>query len=124
MNTLYWLSVLGNISVTAEVFLVISSIALAASTIGMVVSMASDEMETFNIVKKVLKVTIPIFVISLLLKIFIPSTKDLYIIYGVGSTIDYLKSNPTAKQLPDKYINLLDAWAEEMIDEQKDKENK
>ena len=52
MNTLYWLSVLGNISVTAEVFLVISSIALAASTIGMVVSMASDEMETFNIVKK------------------------------------------------------------------------
>lgn len=35
----------------------------------------------------------------------IPSEKKLYTIYGIGSTIDYIKSNDKAKQIPDKAIN-------------------
>ena len=33
---------------------------------------------------------------------------DALLIYGVGGTIDYVKSNKTAKQLPDKCIKALD----------------
>ena len=115
MSDLYWLTVLGNIKVATTVFLILSSIILAIGVIGMIVSLCEDEEENCNITKKVVKVTIPIFVISLLVEIFIPFTKELYFIYGVGSTIDYLKSNPTAKQLPDKYIKVLDKWSDELL---------
>ena len=37
----------------------------------------------------------------------IPSEKKLYAIYGIGSTIDYIKSNDKAKELPDKAIDCI-----------------
>ena len=54
--------------------------------------------------------------------IFNPTTKVLLYIYGVGGTIDYIKTNDTAKQLPDKCIKALDRFADKYIDEpEKDK---
>ena len=40
-------------------------------------------------------------------------------IYGVGSTIDYIKENPTAKQLPDKWVKILDKWVDEQLQKEK-----
>ena len=37
----------------------------------------------------------------------IPSEKKLYAIYGIGSTIDYIKSNDKAKEIPDKAIDCI-----------------
>ena len=53
--------------------------------------------------------------ISLLLCCFIPSTKEMYAIYGIGGVIDYVKGNEKAKKLPDKVIDALDKY----LDEQK-----
>lgn len=39
------------------------------------------------------------------------------LIWGVGSTIDYIQDNETAKQLPDKCVNALDAWVESLSDD-------
>ena len=50
--------------------------------------------------------------------VFIPDTKEAYVIYGVGNTIDYLKNNETAKQLPDKAIQALDKWADKFLTEE------
>ena len=41
------------------------------------------------------------------------------LIYGVGGTIDYIRKNDTAKQLPDKCIKVLDCFADKYIDEPK-----
>jgi len=58
-----------------------------------------------------------------LVAVFTPSSKSMYMIYGVGGTIDYLKENPTAKQLPDKVVMALDKWGDSQIeDENKDKD--
>lgn len=46
--------------------------------------------------------------------IFCPSQRDFYEIYGIGKTIDYIESNEQAKQLPDKVINILDAWLDDL----------
>lgn len=52
-----------------------------------------------------------------------PSTKDAFMIWGVGGTIDYIKSNETAKQLPDKCIQALDKFVDEyMLNEEDNKE--
>mgnify|MGYP004481456109 FL=1 len=45
---------------------------------------------------------------------FFPTKSQLYIIYGVGGSIDYLKDNPTAKELPDKCIKALDNWVDNL----------
>ena len=37
----------------------------------------------------------------------VPSEKKLYAIYGIGSTIDYIKSNDKAKEIPDKAIDCI-----------------
>lgn len=70
------------------------------------------------------------FVISVFVSLFLmialvltPSTKDAIMIWGVGSTIDYIKSNDTAKQLPDKCIKALDKFVDEyMLNEEDNKE--
>jgi hypothetical protein len=59
-------------------------------------------------------------IISSVISIFIPSTKEALLIWGVGSTIDYIQENETAKQLPDKCINALNDWVESLSDPKND----
>lgn len=54
---------------------------------------------------------------------FIPTTNEALMIYGVGGTIDYVKSNKTAKQLPDKCVKALDKWVENLTKEENQKQN-
>ena len=59
-----------------------------------------------------------------LMLIFIPTTKEMLLIYGVGGAIDYVKSNDTAKGLPDKAIKALDKYLDEISkDKQDEKDN-
>ena len=53
--------------------------------------------------------------------VFVPSTKDMLIIYGVGGTLDYVKENNTANQIPDKCIKALDKFIDEYMNEENDK---
>ena len=55
-------------------------------------------------------------VISSLIFVFTPTTKEALLIWGVGSTIDYIQENETAKQLPDKCINALNDWVNNLSD--------
>jgi predicted PurR-regulated permease PerM len=60
--------------------------------------------------------TFTTLVISSLIFVFVPSTKEALLIWGVGSTIDYLQDNEVAKQLPDKCINALNDWVDSLSD--------
>lgn len=57
--------------------------------------------------------------VLLILQAFIPTTNQALIIYGVGGTIDYVKSSDKAKQLPDKAIIALDKYLESINEEEK-----
>ena len=66
-------------------------------------------------------------IIAGLINFFIPTTNEVLMIYGIGGTIDYVKSNETAKQLPDKYIKALDKYLDNINkeeEEQNDNESK
>ena len=81
-----------------------------------------DDEDSAHIFFKWLKRFVVCGVIAAMANIFIPTTKELLYIYGVGGTIDYIKTNDTAKQLPDKCIKALDRFADKYIDEpEKDK---
>jgi len=126
MNEIYWITRLSSINTTALIFMVIGIIATVIAIIVVLVNTAcvkgyeangdasgvKEYTGYVNIGKHILKWSIPIASIALAVKIFVPTTKDALLIYGVGGTIDYIKANPTAKKLPDKCINALDKWVD------------
>ena len=63
------------------------------------------------------------FFVSVSINAFTPTTNDALLIYGLGGTIDYIKSNDTSKQLPDKCVKALDKWVENLIKEENQKQN-
>lgn len=119
MSEIYWITRFDPINTCAMVFLILSAIVTAIFIIGFFISLAEDEKESLPVIKKMLKISTPILVVCLLIKIFVPTTKEALLIYGVGGTIDYVKSNPVAKQLPDKCVNALDKWVDSWSIEEK-----
>lgn len=55
-----------------------------------------------------------VFGFSVLIVAVTPTKEEAYFIYGVGSTIDYIQSNPKAKQIPDKCIDALNQWVDNL----------
>ena len=78
-------------------------------------------MQKFKMFLSYFKRFIFVTIIACLINFFIPTTNETLMIYGIGGTIDYIKSNETAKQLPDKYIKALDKWADNINEENKKK---
>ena len=124
MNEIYWMTVVGNLSTALMVVWIVAVIIV----LGMLLVLAAsegdviDDEDSAHIFFKWLKRFVVCGVIAAMANIFIPTTKELLYIYGVGGTIDYIKTNDTAKQLPDKCIKALDRFADKYIDEpEKDK---
>lgn len=76
-------------------------------------------MQKFKMFLSYFKRSIFVAIIACFINLFIPTTNEALMIYGIGSTIDYIKSNETAKRLPDKCIKALDKWADNLNEEEK-----
>ena len=74
-----------------------------------------SEKKAFKIGKQLTTILGSIALTFGIINCFITSTQDAYMIYGVGGTIDYVKSNETAKQLPDKCLQALDKYLTDEI---------
>lgn len=113
MSELYWLTRLEYIQNFLIIVMSISGIALFISF--MLWIMANYAEETKLALKWVISSFVTL-IISSLIFVFVPTTKEALLIWGVGSTIDYLQENETAKQLPDKCINALNDWVDNLSD--------
>ena len=117
MNELYWITVLGNISGASLVILIISVLAWVALGVCFLTAVCEfgNDTDLINVTKSIAKkIWIPT-IVSLLLTVFIPTSRELMAIYGIGGVIDYVQENPEAKQLPDKYIKVLNKWADDEL---------
>ena len=81
-------------------------------------------MQRFKIFLNYFKRSIIVTLVLTVINIFIPTKNDALLIYGVGGTIDYVKSNETAKQLPDKCIKALDKWVDNLNEEKQENKQK
>ena len=113
MSELYWLTRLEYIQNFLVIVMSISGIVLFISFMIWLLANCEDEIRKSLLW---LRCTFAILVISSLIFVFVPSTKEALLIWGVGSTIDYIQENETAKQLPDKCINALNDWVESLSD--------
>jgi len=105
MGELYLISVLGYLKDISLALLIISSVA-TVMLFGL--RFYAEDDEELCKTKRLLKVTCTASIVSIFLYIFVPSKSDLYVIYGVGQTIDYIKENREAKNIPTKVISFID----------------
>lgn len=110
MKELYLISVLGSLKIVCmiatPVLFILAAVAYTAY------DDASSEQKG-KYYKKLFKNFSIGFVFALLGIITIPTTQELYAIYSIGTTIDYLKENPEAKKLPNNIVNFLNRWLED-----------
>lgn len=81
-------------------------------------------MQRFKMFLSYFKRFIFVIIIACLINFFIPTTNEALMVYGIGGTIDYIKSNETAKQLPDKCIKALDKWVDNLNEEKQENKQK
>lgn len=136
MNEIYWITRLDAIcdflTVIAVVSFVISVVMCAFAIHNIFVADECLEggkyyncyMQRFKMFLSYFKRFIFVTIIACLINSFIPTTNEALLIYGVGGTIDYIKSNETAKQLPDKCIKALDKWVDNLNEEKQENKQK
>lgn len=118
MWELYLIATLGDVSFVSTIFATFS-LALTA-ILGVTILTVGFEVETNNVIKKWIKRLLVVFGISLFLAIFIPSKKDMYLMFGLGSTIDYIQDSDKVKELPDKTVTLINQTLDKLIEEGKE----
>lgn len=117
MNEMYWITRLDSLLIAICVPMVILLFIATISAVFYYFAYESDDEQ-----KRHRKRAIRCGSIGLLLlmaQVFIPSTNQALIIYGVSGTIDYFKSSDKAKQLPDKAIVALDKLLESINEDEK-----
>lgn len=127
MNEIYWITRLDDIDIFLFTASIVSGLIAATSTIAFMAMKSEytgsdyeEDKDWMNFWSKWAKGSTAVFALSSMLCILTPTTKEALLIYGVGGTIDYIKSNDTMKQLPDKCVNALDAWVDSLTDEKKE----
>jgi len=120
MSELYWITRFDSICACATTTFIIGIIAVIVSIFILIVSLEEGDSDVRRVGVKFFKVSFPILICGLILKVFVPTSKEALLIWGVGGTIDYLQENPTAQKLPDKCIKALDKWVDSWSIEEKD----
>ena len=75
-------------------------------------------MQGFKMFSNYSKRFIFVTIIVGLINFFIPTTNEALMVYCIGGTIDYIKSNETSKQLPDKCVKALDKYLDNLTKEE------
>lgn len=119
MSELYWITRLDGINLFFIVVMIIAILVLSINILYYFFSLEEENKDGIQRAKRFITLFSVISLISLFGNIFVPTTKEAMIIYGIGGTLDYIQSNETTKQLPDKCIKALDMWIEELTKEEK-----
>lgn len=121
MNEIYWLTRLDDVKVLIGFMIAFAVVALIIGLGAMLFNydgQYDDEKRMYSSGKKLTIISSIILFVFSIGTCLIPNTNDAYMIYGLGGTIDYIKSNEVAKQLPDKCIIALDKYLEEELNKQ------
>lgn len=119
MWEIYWLTRLEGLYILFGVLISISSVVFLGSGLYMLLEGIDDSDSRYSKYTKIIKKSLIYTIILGLLLIFTPNEKQLLAILGIGGTIDYIQSNETAKQLPDKCIIALDEYLNNYINKDK-----
>lgn len=122
MSEIYWISRLDYI---CNLFIALSIIFGAIVVVGgFSLTIVNKSEEDYPAILKIVKKSLLIFSCSILVTIFLPNTKQAYMIWGLGGTIDYIKNNETIQKLPDKTVQCLDKFVDEYLNKEDSTHNR
>lgn len=116
MEEIYWITRLDGVLETIYVALALFGIIFVLCGLGVFVEKI-EEVDFRLPLKKGFKISIIALICLLIIRIFVPTNKELMAIYGIGGTIDYIKSDSVATHLPSKAIKAIDLWLDEKTNE-------
>lgn len=73
-----------------------------------------EDYATVRTIKRWIPLTIVTLVVGSLGSVFVPTTNEALMIFGIGGTVDYIQDNEKLQQLPDKCVEALDLWVESL----------
>lgn len=118
MSELYWIGRVGAMdSALCWIIIILAIVGLVGLFFSFLALMEEEENDFIIKLRRYTKASLIAFVSLLFIKVFIPSTKEMYIVYGVGGTIDYIKQDSIANQLPHKVIEACDKFLEQELKE-------
>ena len=127
MNEIYWITRLDSIGLWLCIISIVSGAFAGLSLIPYFVKRdfyvdkrEEKDKNWMDFWEKVVKRSTIVFFIFMPLSVLVPTTKEAMLIWGVGTTIDYVKNNETIQQLPDKCVEALDAWVESLNEDSKE----
>lgn len=130
MNEIYWITRFDDIDTFLFIASIVSGLIASISTIAFMRMKSEytrsgyeEDKDWMNFCSKWSKGSAAVFALAAPLYVLAPDTKEALVIFGVGGTIDYIKDNDTAKQLPDKCIKALDAWVDSLTENESENEN-
>ena len=119
MIEMYWLTRIGVINCLCQVLAITGLVTfiIAAIFVPLIINEVDDEEKARAWVKRWTKPFFIVWFVSCIGCVFIPSKRELIAIYGLGTTIDYIKSNDKVKQLPDKAVDALCKYLDSQIED-------
>ena len=118
MSEIYWITRLDSIYNALIIFCVL----LSALSIAFFIWLYEEGDDMYTKLAKYCKRTIVADIVVIILLIFTPTSKDAFAIWGIGTTIEYVRNNDKLQQLPDKVVDALDGWVESMSENKERKE--
>jgi len=123
MNEIYWITRLDGL---LTLFIILTALSFIGTIVFLInfsdVDCHKNREDHISGSKKYFKLCLVYIVSFFMLSVLTPSTKSAFLIFGIGGTIDYIKSNDKAMQIPSKVIDALDVWVDGFSDDSTDSE--
>ena len=117
MNEIYWITRLDCLVNLLTGVIVASCVVLMLFMVLVSVDKDGDIMSVSKR-RKYITIRSIVLAISSVTAVFVPSEKEMMLIYGLGQTVDYIQDNEAVKELPDKCVEALDLWLESLTEEE------
>lgn len=115
MDEMYWITRVDGLLVFGKSIAALSLIVIVCCSL-VYITIDDDLNEEKRIISKTWKVSITTLVFSLLVVLFVPSKKELYLIYGLDSVIEYMRGSDKMEEIPDKAIDAIMEYLKEEED--------
>lgn len=122
MKEIYWIQRLDGLCTFCEVLVFLSIITAILAAISLFIFWPDGAEKSDDKLLSSSKKTLIISCITTALfgsaVVFVPTSEEALIIYGVGGTIDYVQGRETLQKLPDKAVEALDLWVDSLKKEE------
>ena len=120
-DMLYWITRLDGINTLVTVMLVLSAVVVIVSFVFYLISFDSYTYENpLNVRKltiKLFKIGIPFLIISAIVLIFVPTTKEAMIIYGGGKTLEFAKQDSSLNKIPYQATKVITNYLDKQLNQ-------